>query len=404
MERCERSAPTASCSLAAGSTRGSIACSSAAVPSPRRRTPIHRFDRLRRAVAAVLLLVLAPLGIGGCSPTYVIRAAFEESRILWRRTPIDRILADSRLPEEEREKLELVLEARDFAEAELGFDVGGSYASLSRIENPAIVHVLTAARRDRLESVTWWYPIVGRVPYKGFFSKDEAAFAALELEEEGFDTYVRPSAAFSTLGWFDDPLLSTLLRLDPVSLVEVVLHEIFHATLFVPGKMTFNESAAMFAGHRGAIEFFCRDDRPSREPCEVAERRWRDARRVSAFVGEVTEEVDRFYELKGEATTEDDRRRIFSALHGRFQEIPFETDRYRRLSVREWNNAVLLHERTYFRELDLFEALYEETGSLEPTVARLRAAVEGGDNPYEAVRAALGAPPIVARREARPPG
>jgi predicted aminopeptidase len=326
----------------------------------------------------------------------VIRAAYEESRILWRRTPIDRLLADSHLPEDERRKLELVLEARDFAAAELGFEVGGSYASLSRIENPAIVHVLTAARRDRLENVTWWYPIVGRMPYKGFFSKDEAALAALALEEKGYDTYVRPSAAFSTLGWFDDPLLSTLLRLDPVSLVEVVLHEIFHATLFVPGKMTFNESAAVFAGHRGAIEFFCREERPSREPCEVAERRWRDARRVSAFVGQVTEEVGRFYELKGEETTEEDRRRIFAALHERFQQVPFETDRYKRLSVREWNNAVLLHERTYFHELDLFEALYVETGTLEPTIVRMRAAVDGGDNPYAAVRAALGPPPVVA--------
>ena len=124
---------------------------------------------------AVYLALLALVGVSGCSPAYVLRAGYEEAKILWRRQPIEEILARNDLDESVRDKLGLVLRARKFAEEDLGLRVGGSYGTFASVDADQIVHVVTAAQRFRLEPHTWWFPIVGRVPYKGFFSEAAAS-------------------------------------------------------------------------------------------------------------------------------------------------------------------------------------------------------------------------------------
>ena len=108
------------------------------------------------------------VGCAGCSPVYVARLAIEEAKILWNRRPITEVLSDpDKLDSEVQEKLKLVLRVRTFAERELGFEVGDSYSSLSRLREPPILYVLTAAEQKRLELYTWWFPVVGRVGYRG---------------------------------------------------------------------------------------------------------------------------------------------------------------------------------------------------------------------------------------------
>jgi predicted aminopeptidase len=222
-------------------------------------------------VLRAALPVLVSAVLSACSPAYVLRAGYEEAKILWRREPITRVLQDPNLDAETRAKLELVLAVRDFARDTLALRVGGSYASFARVDADQAVHVVTAAYRDRLVPYTWWFPIVGRIPYKGYFSEEAARAEAAALEQQGLDTAVRPSTAFSTLGWFDDPLLSTLLRYDRVALVETVIHELLHNTAYPAGQAAFNESFATFAGHRGAILFFAmRGDEALRRQAESA--------------------------------------------------------------------------------------------------------------------------------------
>ncbi len=174
--------------------------------------------------------------ISGCSPFYVIRAAYEEGKILWRREPIPDYLEKPELAADTQDKLKLVLAVREYARDVLKLNVGGSYSSYSYVDRPDLTYILTAAPRTELRPYTWWFLIIGRVPYKGYFSKEDAAAAAKELEDAGYDTNIRTSAAFSTLGWFDDPLLSHLLRYDKVTLAEVVFHELFHNTLVRQGR------------------------------------------------------------------------------------------------------------------------------------------------------------------------
>ncbi len=202
----------------------------------------------------------------GCSVGYVARAAYEEARILWRRRDIERKLAEPDLAPATKRKLELVLDVRRFAAERIDLRVGGSFRTVSAVDRRAIVHLLTAAPRDRLEPYTWWFPIVGRVPYRGFFSEHAAAALAADLERQSYDTYVRPAIAFSTLGWFDDPLPSPLLNHDEVTLAQVIFHELWHNTLFLPGQTAFDESTATFTGYRAAIEFFCDSRRSDTRP------------------------------------------------------------------------------------------------------------------------------------------
>ena len=169
--------------------------------------------------------------LGGCSPTYVIRAGYEEAKILWRREPIATVLARPDLEPEVRRKLELVLDARRYAEG-IGIKVGGSFTTLSYVDGPTMLYVLTATPQTSLEPHTWWFPIIGSVPYKGFFDRARAEAEAKTLVERGLDTSIRGAAAFSTLGWFDDPLLRHQLAADDVALVNLVLHETYHNTFY----------------------------------------------------------------------------------------------------------------------------------------------------------------------------
>src|ERR1700741_2856883 len=158
--------------------------------------------------AAALAAVLAA-GLASCSPGYVLRGAWEEGKILGRRRPIVQVIADPRQTPETRRKLQLVLAAREFGRDALGERVGESYTLYAEKESDTLATVLSAAYRDRFAAKTWWFPIVGSVPYKGFFHEEDARREAARLEAEGYDIYMRPTSAFSTLGWFNDPVLST---------------------------------------------------------------------------------------------------------------------------------------------------------------------------------------------------
>jgi predicted aminopeptidase len=165
---------------------------------------MRRVGLATAAVGAIIgLLLFTPTGC------YLARGAWEEAKILTRRRPITAIVGDKRTPEAVRTKLKLVLAARAFARDSIKLKTGESFTTYSRLDKDTLVLVLSAAYRDQLKAYTWWFPIVGHVPYKGFFDFEAAKKAARKMEEEGYDVYLRPSDAFSTLGFFNDPLLNT---------------------------------------------------------------------------------------------------------------------------------------------------------------------------------------------------
>ncbi|MGD8278545.1 MAG: aminopeptidase [Gemmatimonadota bacterium] len=310
----------------------------------------------------VLALCAAATGLS-CSPGYLLRAGIEESRILSRRRPIDAITRDPTTPDETRRKLRLVTAARDFAEHVLELDAGDSYTTYSPVDSDTLLLVVSGAYRDRFVPYTWWFPIVGRVPYKGFFDFDAAYREAAALEHEGFDSYVRPSGAFSTLGWFNDPVLSTVLRYTDVGLVSTVIHEILHNTLFIPSQVAFNESLASFVGDRGAIDFFCSRDGDDTATCREARDEWADNLVFGAFLSRLVDDLESLYEREDLSSDEkvSRRERVFDGARARFRTdvLPMlRTRSFRTFADRPLNNATLIGIRLYYRGLDRFEAAF----------------------------------------------
>jgi predicted aminopeptidase len=341
-------------------------------------------------VTASIAFAAGSLSLCGCSVGYVARAAYEEARILWRREPIVTVLAQPDLALDMRRKLQLVLEVRAFAAERIGLRVGGSFRSMSPIDKGAVVQLLTAAPRDQLQAYTWWFPIVGRVPYKGFFSKPAALATAAELEKDGFDTYLRPAIAFSTLGWFDDPLPSTLLDRDPVTLAQVIFHELLHNTLFLAGETAFDESTATFVGHLGAIEFFCGAERSTSEDCRTATGDWQDTLTISDFFSTSVARLRKFYQTRPTGTAlEEGRQRAFREVRQQFRALKLHPGRYADFAAGPINNASLIQEWIYLRDMALFDELYRRAGDLRETVKSIEAAVENGGDPFERVREAL---------------
>lgn len=310
---------------------------------------------------------------------FVLNAAREEARILLLRRPIERLVADPNTTAELRGQLELVLAARQFADDELGLAAGHTYTSFSDVgPGRTLVHVVSASPKDRLEAYRWSYPVVGAVPYKGFFDKEDALAEQRRLERLGYDTYVRPAGAFSTLGWFPDPLLSTALDGDPAELVATVIHEIAHNTLWVPGDAQFNESYASFVGYRGAEAFFARrGDHQTAARCAAI---WRDEKRLSAFQASLEAELQRLYSSGLPRRIKAERR---AAVFQRAREMmagplheSLEVYSGRRLSRRPLNNAWLVANRVYGTGLDELDEIYDlENGNLRAGVRQIVRAV-----------------------------
>jgi predicted aminopeptidase len=270
-------------------------------------------------------------------------------------------------------------------------NVGGSYATYSYVDRPDLAFILTAAPRTELKPYTWWFFFVGSVPYKGYFSREEAEQAASDLEAKGYDTNIRTTAAFSTLGWFDDPLLSHLLRYDKVTLAEIIFHELLHSTFYVKGSGDFNESFANFVGSRAAIEFFRQKSGPASTEYQQAVRDWQEELKFSEFMEAFAKSLDELY--RRNISYEDKlrlRQELFEKAKADWSQSggDLRISRFRRFTEQELNNAVVINYLLYFRNLKLFEEIYEaKDQNLVATIDVVRQAVEKGGDPFERVQA-----------------
>ena len=369
----------------------------AAVPIPRlwsRVPPLRRligYAAIALVVVSVAFFALTPIG------RYLARAAWEESKILRRRRPIAELVADPATDPRTRQKLRLVLDARRFAADSVHLRARASFTTYSALERDTLVLVLSGAYRDRLKPRTWWFPIVGRVPYKGFFDFAAAQRAARALDRDGFDAYLRPSPAFSTLGFFNDPLLSTTLGMDSLELANTVVHELTHNTFYAPGQAVFNESFANFVGSRGAAWFF--RSRGAEAAAAEVDRRWEDELLLGRYWMAVYHSVDSAYAAY--PTSKAERLAARAVVYARARALLVDSVAPRLVTIprsavarMRLDNAALLARRIYLTDLDLFEGVYRrEGGDVQRTIARVIALAKSRpDDPYAELRAWLRRP------------
>ncbi len=332
--------------------------------------------RARSLLCGVLALLI---GVSGCRGAYLARLAYEQARYLGSARPISELAAGSS-DETQRRRLLLVLEARRFAQS-LGMDVGGSFLRVSDSAKARSFHVVTAAYADRLEPYVWWYPLVGSIPYRGYFDSESAEKFARGLRAEGLDTRIVEASAYSTLGWFDDPLPSALLESEDTELVTVVLHELVHQNLFVKGQVAFNETLATSIGLRLAERFFReRGDESSAAKLKEARAAWL---RRGRFFDDFAERLSLFLDgarrhrlalertLAGRAVLYEEAREQLAAIG---VEASGLTD-----------NAAFLAAYRYAKRAPLIDAFVARQDGEVAALEVLRERLESYSDPYEAV-------------------
>jgi len=185
------------------------------------------------------------MGLTGCSTAkYYSHAVVGHLQLTTGLTPIRKVIKQDETNKELRRQLELVTELREFAENKLSLNVGKAYSKYKHLDRSAAVWVVYAAPAFSTELQTWKYPIVGEYQSRGFFKERMAKEYSAKLHSQGFDVYVGEATAYSTLGWFSDPLLSTLIDDSDEELAETLFHELAHRTYYLKGDTMFNESFA----------------------------------------------------------------------------------------------------------------------------------------------------------------
>jgi predicted aminopeptidase len=190
--------------------------------------------------------VLSTTTLTGCaSIRYYGQLISGQFAILNKRQPIHQLLAQPDTPEKLKQRLKLVLEIRTFAKDKLFLPAKDQYLSFVDLERPFAVYNIFATPEFSFSAKTWCYPIIGCAVYRGYFSKKDAFDYAAQLKAKGYDVYIGGVVAYSTLGWFGDPVLSTFINLSDNKLAALIFHELSHHLLYVPDDTTFNESFAV---------------------------------------------------------------------------------------------------------------------------------------------------------------
>lgn len=186
---------------------------------------------------------------------YGINQGIGQLNIVWNARPIATVLADPDFPDSLKSRLRIIGEIKKFAIDSLGLKDSKNYQTVFDQKGQELMWVVTACEPFQLKAKTWDFPVVGTVPYKGFFDKEKAIATMKQLQDEGWDVGIRNPGGWSTLGWFTDPILSGMLERNEGDLASLIIHEMVHATIFVKDSVDFNENLASFIGDSAAYDF-----------------------------------------------------------------------------------------------------------------------------------------------------
>lgn len=324
----------------------------------RTRHPTQLANLVRRTLPLVALL---PLILCQCSTLQFYTQALKGQReILRQARPIPKVLAEPDLDPKLRSRLEVVQELRQFAKNQLALPSEGQYDRYTDLKRKHVVWVVFAAPEFSLKAHTWRYPLLGPLAYRGFFSEPPAQALATQLRDQGKDVFVSGVTAYSTLGWFSDPVLNTFVHQPDRDLAELIFHELTHQVIYFRGDTDFNEALATAVGRYGARTWLLSTGRTQ----ELAAYD-REARILADFLTELKTSRNELDQLYQQDQLDPDKMRtaksfILADLRKRSQTL---NQRYGgSLKIDKWfhqpvNNARLLSIATYYDLVPAFEAL-----------------------------------------------
>jgi predicted aminopeptidase len=210
----------------------------------------------KKKIAVIVgLVLLSMVAWNWALLAYGIKQGIGQLHVVWNAKPVDEVLANPATADSIKQKLILIGEVRRYAIDSLGLSDTDNYKTLFDQQGKEIMWVVTASEPFRLKEKRWEFPILGSVPYKGFFEMEVARMEKQQLEEEGWDVSVSNPSGWSTLGWFTDPILSDMLEKNEGDLASLIIHEMVHATIYVKDSSSFNENLASFIGDLAALKF-----------------------------------------------------------------------------------------------------------------------------------------------------
>jgi len=344
----------------------------------------------RRTVFAFCLFLVAVTS-AGCGPQglqYLIGMGIGELEVMCKSVPVADAIANPDMPSDQRDKLLWVGEVRIFARDVLGLNVGDSYLYYYDTGDGPAVYNLSASPKDALDPYVWQFPFVGEIQYLGYFDIEAARSYGDQLKAMGYEIVIYGAVAYSTGGIFRDPLYSSLLDLDKPLLADTVIHELTHNTIFGKDNSDYVESIASFVGKKGSLEFIKavagEDSDLYRQAIEDGE----DRGLVNDFLARLYAELSEFYD-RADLTSEEkveQREAIFQSARERFaSEVTpkfHSPDRFNTWGDIPTNNAWILLNRRYHRDVDVFEKTLESCGGSLPQAIEVFRQAGETDDPY----------------------
>ena len=333
----------------------------------------------RRKLLLALSLAIIVGAVSGCRTIgFYAQAIKGQYQIFTHQEVIDKLIADPQTPEALRKQLQLVAQLRVFAKEQLKLPVDGHYRKYVDVHRPFVVWNVQAAPQFSLQPRTWWYPLVGSLEYRGYFSESGATNYAKRYAKKGDDVYVDGVEAYSTLGWFKDPILNTFIDRSEPELAEVIFHELGHQRVFARGDTDFNEAYATTVGQEGARRWLRASGKTNLlEKYEMA------LQRNGQFVHLIMSTREELQKVYGDTLDKDgkvkaakvpplppaqlkaEKARVFAELHNNYVKLKLSWGGYAGYDdwfARELNNAQLNTIANYYDFLPAFQRVLELNG------------------------------------------
>jgi len=324
---------------------------------------------------------------------YVTRQALHHNHLFNSRRHISQVLGDPATDSATRKKLGQLRNILEYS-ARQGLNSAGAYRYYIPLEGDVVSYLVQAAWADKLESVTWWFPVTGDVPYLGFFEESEREEEAASLKSQGYDVWKSEASAFSGLGWFEDPVFSSFLRRSRASLAELIFHELVHRTLWVSGYATFNENLASYLDEVMTHNYL--KEKGDSQGLEKYLNKKSDRNLYKQWLSDLKKALMALYE----APPPGGKSALLAAKDKIFQRFTTQLrpafKGYDYVGKEPWNNARVLAASLYSPDTERFAKAHACSSRLSPGefLKVLAEAIEQYDEPFEALDSLCNSRPL----------